>query len=72
MFQAATLDHESGKLVERRLPAACEALAGCASELDGKPVAIEATRGWRRVVREQQARRLTDTSGDSHLTGFRR
>jgi transposase len=56
VFQAATLDPESGELVQRRLPATREGLAGWTSELDGRliAVAIEATCGWRWVVRELQ------------------
>jgi transposase len=58
VFQAATLDPESGEVIQRRLPATRDGLAGWASELDGRliAVAIEATCGWRWVVRELQAR----------------
>lgn len=49
VFQAATLDPESGELVEARLPATREALTGWLAEWDGSLVAvlIEATCGWR-------------------------
>jgi transposase len=57
VFQAATLDPESGELVEARLPATREALAGWLAEWDDRlvAVAIEATCGWRWVARELQA-----------------
>jgi hypothetical protein len=56
VFQAATLDPESGELVEARLPATREALSGWLAEWDGRlvAVAIEATCGWRWVARELQ------------------
>ncbi|MFN2629618.1 MAG: hypothetical protein ABR569_13435 [Gaiellaceae bacterium] len=56
VFQAAVFDAASGELVEARFPATREALADWAGEWQGKlaAVAIEATSGWRWVVRELQ------------------
>jgi len=56
VFQAAVFDVTSAEVVEARFPATREALADWASEWQGKlaAVAIEATSGWRWVVRELQ------------------
>jgi transposase len=78
VFQAATLDPESGELVQARLPATRDALAGWLAESDGKlvAVAIEATCGWRCVVRELQARgvevRLAEPAQARALKGKKR
>ncbi len=56
VFQAAVFDVASAEVVEARFPATREALADWTSEWQGKlaAVAIEATSGWRWVVRELQ------------------
>jgi transposase len=78
VFQVATLDPESGEVVQQRLPATREGLAGWASELDGRviAVAIEATCGWRWVVRELQTRgievRLAEPAQARALQGKKR
>jgi transposase len=78
VFQAVVLDPESGELRERRFAPSREALADWAIEWQGKlaAVAIEATRGWRWVARDLQARgfevHLVDPGRASALRGRRR
>ena len=78
VFQAVTLDPESGQLDEARLPATREALAGWLARSDGQlvAVAIEATCGWRWVARELQARgvdvRLAEPAQARALKGKKR
>jgi transposase len=78
VFQAVTLDPETGALVQARLPATREALAGWIDEWDGRlvAVAIEATCGWRWVARELQARgvdvRLAEPAQARALKGNKR
>jgi transposase len=78
VLQAVTLDPETGELVQSRLPATREALAGWIDEWDGKlvAVAIEATCGWRWVARELQARgvdvRLAEPAQARALKGKKR
>ena len=56
VFQAAVFDPASGEVVEQRFPATRERLGDWAIEWQGRltAVAIEATSGWRWVVRELQ------------------
>ncbi len=78
VFQAVTLDPESGQLDEARLQATREALAGWLAQSDGQlaAVAIEATCGWRWVARELQARgvdvRLAEPAQARALKGKKR
>ena len=78
VFQAVTLDPETGELVQARLPPTREALAGWIDEWDGRlvAVAIEATCGWRWVARELQARgidvRLAEPAQARALKGKKR
>jgi transposase len=78
VFQAVTLDPGSGELVQARLAATREALAGWIDESEGRlvTVAIEATCGWRWVARELQARgievRLAEPAQARALKGKKR
>jgi hypothetical protein len=56
VFQAAVFDAASGEVVEERFPATREQLAVWAERWRGRlcSVAVEATSGWRWVVRELQ------------------
>jgi transposase len=78
VFQAAVFDADSGEVVEARFPATREALGDWAMEWQGRltAVAIEATSGWRWVVRELQQQgfvvQLADPGQAVALKGKRR
>lgn len=78
LFQAVILDPVSGEVEEARFPATRERLRGWAEELLDREVvvAVEATTGWRWVVRELQALgldvRLADPGQAKALQGRRR
>jgi transposase len=77
VFQAVVLDPDSGELSECRFEPSRERLNDWAMEWQGKvaAVAIEATTGWRWVVRELQAHgfevHLVDPGRASALRGRR-
>ena len=78
VFQAAVFDPASGEVVEQRFPATRERLGDWAIEWQGRltAVAIEATSGWRWVVRELQQQgfvvQLADPGQAVALKGKRR
>ena len=76
VFHAAALDVESGEMHEQRFAASREALRRWASDVNPVVVAIEATCGWRWVVRELQAAglevQLADPGQAVALKGKRR
>jgi transposase len=78
VFQAAVFDAASGEVVEARFPASRERLGDWAMEWQGRlaAVAIEATSGWRWVVRELQQHglvvQLADPGQAVALKGKRR
>ena len=78
VFQAAVFDPGSGEVVEERFPATRERLGDWAMEWQGRltAVAIEATSGWRWVVRELQQHgyvvQLADPGQAVALKGKRR
>jgi transposase len=78
VFQAAVFDPASGEVVEERFPATRERLGNWAMEWQGRltAVAIEATSGWRWVVRELQRQgfvvQLADPGQAVALKGKRR
>jgi transposase len=78
VFQAAVFDAASGEVVEERFPASREHLAAWQKTWGGRlcSVAIEATSGWRWVVRELQQHgfdvQLADPGQAIALKGKRR